>query len=88
METEIEAVLAQLGSLKDTIPTIKAFSSGKNTSPEQLSQGYTHAFIMKFDDAQGRDFYLQHPEHKRIVSEKIAPMIDSLDSVIVIDFTE
>ncbi|AHE67117.1 Dabb family protein [Legionella oakridgensis] len=86
-ESEINSVLEQLGHLMTVIPAMKDFSFGKNCSPEKLSQGYTHAFIMKFDDAHGRDVYLNHPEHKRIAAELIFPMLENgFESVVVVDY--
>ena len=86
-ESDIHAAVNQFGTLEKIIPSIKSFSFGKNCSPEQLNKGFTHAFIMKFDDDKGRDLYLDHPEHKRIATDIIIPMLENgLESVVVIDY--
>lgn len=86
-ESEIYAAVSQFANLKEVIPTIKSFSFGRNCSPEQLNKGFSHAFVMTFDDATGRDLYLEHPEHKRIAADIIIPMLeDELNSVVVIDY--
>lgn len=86
-ESDIYSAVTQFADLKKIIPSIKSFSFGKNCSPEQLNKGFTHAFIMKFDDAQGRNVYLEHPEHKRIAADIIIPLLEyGLDSVVVIDY--
>ena len=84
---EINAALNQLGDLRTLIPSIIDFSFGENCSPEQLNQGFTHVFIMKFEDSKGRDLYLNHPEHKRIATELIMPMMEEgITSIVVIDY--
>ncbi|MBX9703321.1 MAG: Dabb family protein [Silvanigrellaceae bacterium] len=86
-ESDINTALNQLGSLATIIPSIKDFSFGKNCSPEQLNKQFTHVFIMRFEDAMGRELYLNHSEHKRIAEEIIMPMMEKgLESVVVIDY--
>ncbi|WP_454783260.1 Dabb family protein [Legionella sp. WA2022007384] len=86
-ESDIISALNQLGSLQGIIPSIKDFSFGKNCSPEQLNKGFTHVFVMKFDDSNGRDLYLEHAEHKRIATEVLVPMLENgFESVVVIDY--
>ncbi|QMT59832.1 Dabb family protein [Legionella sp. PC997] len=86
-ESDINSALNQLGNLQEIIPSIKNFSCGSNCSPEQLNKGFTHAFVMTFDDLKGRDLYLEHPEHKRIATEVLVPMLENgLESVVVIDY--
>ncbi|RUR08812.1 Dabb family protein [Legionella sp. km772] len=86
-EADIEAALNQLSNLKNEIPSMKGFTFGKNLSPEQLNKGYTHAFVMTFEHAEGRDAYLAHAEHQRIASEVLLPMLEEgLDSVVVLDY--
>lgn len=86
-ESDIEAAVLPLGALKQFIPSMSGFSFGKNVSPEQLNKGFTHAFVMSFEHAQGRDFYLAHPEHQRIATEVLAPMLENgLESVVVMDY--
>ncbi|MEW6305419.1 MAG: Dabb family protein, partial [Verrucomicrobiota bacterium] len=58
------------------------YVSGVNNSPEGLSNGYTHGFVMTFESADARDAYLPHPEH-----EKIRGLLQGVvDSVTVFDF--
>lgn len=86
-EPEINSALSQLGNLITIIPAIKNFSFGKNCSPENLNKGFTHVFIMTFEDSSGREFYLNHPEHKRIAADFIIPMLENgLESALVIDY--
>lgn len=58
------------------------FEWGTNISPENLDQGFTHCFLVTFNDAKARDAYLPHPAHQAFV-KVLKPY---LDKVLVIDF--
>ena len=79
---QIEKVFAEILDLTETIPGIEDHVSGENCSPEGLSQGFTHGFVMTFSDAAARDAYLAHPDRQR---EKSAHMA-FVESVVVFDF--
>jgi hypothetical protein len=64
---EIEDALAKLPSQCDTI---KSFEWGKNNSPEQHDEGFTHCYMFTFDDPMGLKAYASTPEHQAVV-EKI-----------------
>ena len=51
-------------------------------SPENLANGFTHGFIVSFDDASGRDVYLPHPAHKAFVA--LAGQV--VEKALVVDF--
>lgn len=86
-ESEVNLALNELGHLKEIIPSIKRFSFGKNCSPEHLNKGFTHVFIMEFENSKERDLYLNHPEHKRIATDIIMPMLkNGLESALAIDY--
>jgi quinol monooxygenase YgiN len=79
---QIEQVFNNLLDLSEAVEGIEDYVAGPNNSPQGLSQGYTHGFIMTFADAAARDAYLPHPEHKAF-EEKALPLIES---VAVVDF--
>src|SRR5690349_2019333 len=62
---KIKQVTDALRALKDKIPGIVSFEHGVNNSPEKKNLGFTHAFLITFEDAKARDAYLPHPEHKK-----------------------
>ena len=68
--------------LPKKIPEIVDFEWGTNVSPENRNQGFTHCFLVTFNDAKGRDVYLPHPAHKAF-GKVLKPY---LDKVLVIDF--
>ncbi len=69
-------------ALPQKIHEVVGFEWGTNISPENLNQGYTHCFLVTFNDAKGRDAYLPHPAH-RAFGKILGPY---LDKVLVIDF--
>ncbi|MEO6184287.1 MAG: Dabb family protein [Verrucomicrobiota bacterium] len=81
-EEQIENVFAQLLDLTENVEGVVDYVSGPNSSPEGLSLGMTHGFIMTFTDAASRDVYLTHPEHER-VKVNVMPLIES---VVIFDF--
>lgn len=78
---DISEIFRALEDLRSKIPGILSLTWGPNISPEGLSQGHTHSFIMSFENVPARDHYLAHPAHQAFV--KFA--VPQLDSVIVCD---
>jgi len=68
--------------LPSKIHEVAGFEWGTNISPENLDQGFTHCFLVTFNDTKGRDAYLPHPAHKAF-GKVLGP---HLDKVLVIDF--
>jgi len=79
---EVAGLIEQFGRLPREIPGILGFEHGLDNSPEGLAKGFTHAFLVTFENAAARDAYLPHPAHKAFV-ERVGP---SLDDVLVIDY--
>lgn len=81
-EAQAARIMALIGDLKQVIPGITGYEWGRNSSPEGLSKGFTHAFLMTFTDAAARDGYLPHPEHEKVKAEAFKIVED----VCVFDF--
>lgn len=79
---QVEEVVAAFAALPGKIDTIVAFEHGTDVSVEQKAQGFTHAFVVTFKDAAGRDTYLPHPAHQEFV-KLVGPRIEN---VLVFDF--
>lgn len=78
----IDEIVTAFGELSKKIDQIIDYEAGTNVSPEQLDQGFTHAFVVTFRDAASRDAYLPHPAHKEFVK-----LIDGkIEKVLVFDF--
>ncbi|MFM8743626.1 MAG: Dabb family protein, partial [Cytophagales bacterium] len=66
------------------IPGITSFEYGVNNSPENLNKGFTHVYLLTFKDAQSRDSYLPHPEHKKF--GELLGRLGVLEEPFVVDF--
>jgi quinol monooxygenase YgiN len=76
---EIEQAFAKL---PEEIDAVKDFEWGTDNSPEMLSQGFTHCFLVTFKDEEGRAAYLPHPAHQAFVA-KLKPI---LEEALVVDY--
>ncbi len=79
---QIEAIEDAFRALPAKIPQIRGFEWGTDNSPEKLSQGFTHCFLLTFASEEDRAVYLPHPEHKAF-GQKLGPY---LDKVCVVDY--
>lgn len=78
---KIEAMVEKLRAMKALVPMIRELSCGTNLS--NRSQGFTHGLFIRFNSQADLDDYLSHPEHDRIVSEHLYPIVEN---VIVVDY--
>ncbi|CAF0873422.1 unnamed protein product [Adineta steineri] len=62
---KIEGEFRALATTK--VPQVRAFESGTHIGKENLNQGFTHAFLLTFDNEQDRDTYMAHDDHKAFV---------------------
>ena len=69
-------------ALPKGIAEIADFEWGTDVSPEGLSQGFTHCFLVTFRDAKARDAYLPHPAHQAFV----ALLKPHLEKALVLDY--
>ena len=79
---DVQKVVDAFAALPGKIDAIADFEWGTDVGVENLSQGFTHCFLVTFRDAKGRDAYLPHPAHddfKKIVGPH-------LDKVLVVDY--
>ena len=79
---DIKKVETAFAALKQKIPVIVALEWGTNVSKEKKDKGFTHCFILTFQNEADRDAYIVHPEHKAF-GKIVGPV---LDDVFVIDF--
>lgn len=64
------------------IPGLLDMEYGPYDSSEGLNEGFTHGFIMTFENPEAREAYLPHPIHED-VKDLIFP---TLERVVVFDF--
>jgi hypothetical protein len=79
---QIDQVFDEIMDLSEEIPGIEDYVSGVNNSPEGINQGYTHGFIMTFQDGATRDTYLSHPQHEKVKQH----LLSLVDSALAFDF--
>ena len=77
------ALLDGLIALKKKIPGIESVSGGDDNSPEGKQHRFDWGFVMTFADADARDVYLPHPDHKALGQELLRPIVDD---VLVLDY--
>jgi len=81
-EEDVRNVVDAFRALPSKIDTITDFQWGTNNSPEGLDDGFTHCFLLTFEDEDGRAVYLPHDEHKAF-GRVLRP---HLEKVFVIDY--
>ncbi len=79
---DVKKVEDAFRALPSKIKEIKGFEWGKNNSPENINQGFTHVFFVSFASEKDREVYLPHAAHKEFVSI-LSP---HLDKVLVVDY--
>jgi lysophospholipase L1-like esterase len=81
---DINRACDAFAELPKKIPGISEFKAGSDISPENLAQGFTHCYILKFPDLSARDAYLVHPAHQEFV-QLVVPLVET---PLVVDFWE
>lgn len=81
-EADIQKIVEAFKELPNEIGGILDFEWGTNVSPEGLSNGFTHCFLVTFVDEEARDAYLPHPAHEAF-GGIVGP---HLDKVLVVDY--
>ena len=81
-QEEIAAIESAFAALPEKIDAIIDFEMGKNISKEGHDQGFTHCYLVTFENKKGLEAYLPHPDHQTFV-ELLKP---SLEKVFVVDF--
>ena len=79
---KVNEIEEEFRKLPSKIPTIVDFEWGTNNSPEGLAQGFTHCFLVTFNDEAGRAVYLPHQAHQ----EFVGLLKPHLEKVLVIDY--
>lgn len=79
---KVQEIIDAFAALPEKIDSIVDFEWGVNNSPEGHDQGFTHVFLVTFEDEAGRDKYLPHPAHKAFVKL----LLPHLEKVFVVDY--
>jgi hypothetical protein len=84
-DEQIRRVTDAFRGLKEKIPGIVSFEQGANISTEKKDQGFSHVYLLTFEDVKARDAYLPHPEHKKFGD--LLGSLGVLEDVFVVDFS-
>jgi hypothetical protein len=79
---KIEEITKAFAELPKKIDGIVGFEYGTDNSPEKLSDGFNHIWIITFKDEKARDGYLPHAAHQ----EFVAMLKPHLEKPLVVDF--
>ncbi len=83
---KIKDLFGSLGDLRRQVRGILDFSGGPYSGSEGLGRGYTHGFVMTFQDAASRDLYLPDPAHARIVEQLLPVLEGGVGGVLAFDY--
>jgi Stress responsive A/B Barrel Domain len=84
-EAHIETLTKAFASLQEKIPGILSFEHGVNNSPEGKNLGFTHVYVLTFENEAARDTYLPHPEHQNFIDMLVQSGI--FEDAFVVDYT-
>ena len=83
-DAQIAQVTEAFRALKDRIPGVVSFEHGINNSPEGKNLGFTHVYLLTFENARARDAYLPHPEHQKF--GELLGSLGILEDAFVVDY--
>lgn len=81
-DEKITEVAEAFSDLPEKIDVIHDFEWGLENSPEKLSKGFTHCFLVTFKSEEDREVYLPHPAHQEFV-KLLTPVVAD---VLVVDY--
>ncbi len=75
-DAQISRLASELEILRSKIPGIISYCWGPSISIENLEKGYTHGFIMTFNNKEDRDNYVPHHLHKELINKWVNPICE------------
>jgi hypothetical protein len=82
---QIQEVTDAFRALQHQIPGIVSFEHGVNNSPEGKNLGFTHVYLLTFENTAARDAYLPHPNHAAFGA--LLGRLGVLEEAFVVDYT-
>ena len=79
---QIKEIETAFAALPQKIDAIHDFEWGTDNSPEMLSKGFTHCFLVTFKSEEARKTYLPQAAHQEFVT-LVKPLVED---VMVIDY--
>lgn len=84
----IDGIVADFHHIKAQLPGMLDFSIGPNVSKEGVNKGFTHGFVMTFENAEALQTYLPHPDHVTVKKKILESLDGGLDGAMIIDWEE
>jgi quinol monooxygenase YgiN len=84
-EAQIDAIFADLHTIRPLIPGCLSIHSGRSEGPEKIERGYHHGFTVDFDGWENLAAYQAHPDHRRVGAALVAHAEGGLDGILVFD---
>lgn len=81
-KADVQRIVDTFAALPNKIDSIIDFEWGERSNADKISGGFTHCFLLTFNDEAGREKYLPHPDHKAFGAQLKPHLAD----VFVIDF--
>ncbi len=78
-DEQVEELKDVLDTLKDEIPQIQSFRSGKGAG--LASTNCDFAVVVEFLDLESYQIYAQHPAHVKVIEEKLKPILLSRTAI-------
>lgn len=75
-DESVQAVVDGLLALPDVIPEIRRYDLGHDAGLSDTT--HDMALIAEFDTEDDFRTYVSHPEHRRVVDERITPILESI----------
>jgi hypothetical protein len=83
---KIKEIFGALAGLRNRVRGLLDFAGGAYSGSEGLGRGYTHGFVMTFQDASCRDLYLPDPAHKTVVDLLLPQLEGGVNGVLAFDW--
>lgn len=85
LPSNIDVIFNLLEEVSELIPGMVDFSHGTSTGPSPQSRGFTHCFVMDFNDQVALSEYLAHQNHLD-VRKKVRELVNSEEDIFEFDY--
>src|SRR5262245_56567120 len=80
-ESQIEAAVQAMRSIKDQVPQVRSFSMGKSQNRGARPPRYNWAMVMDFDNFDDLATYNGSEAHDKAVQEHLVPIVEHITGV-------
>ncbi len=84
-EEKVAEIYGGLAGVTEKLPGAANFKGGRSESPEKIERGYTHGFVIDFDDWNALHSYSENEEHQALGAQLVANAVGGKDGILVLD---